>query len=273
LRSAKGAFVPRNKVRNSRGLDVRVLREFLETRKGRGCAPPDSEEIPQRLGGALDTAAVLREFLEKKRPQPHPEMTGNEGKKILKFADDAPISQLTTPGGPWMAAATFQFNLDEETDLPCAAAPAEKLQECVLLIEDSDDAMFLVQYALEEYGDGRYRLEWANTLNDGASQLSKGGVDLILLDLGLPDSSGPESYAFVRDVASKTPVVVLTGDEREETESAVAASGAQGYLVKDKVSGSLLLRTIRAALQAHKDSQERLDSEAKRFRLRLRIER
>ena len=86
LRSAKGAFVPRNKVRNSRGLDVPVLREFLEKRKGRGCAPPDSEELPQRLGEALATAAVLRVFLEAQRAR-----SCRETKSGIRVASTSPF--------------------------------------------------------------------------------------------------------------------------------------------------------------------------------------
>jgi len=79
----------------------------------------------------------------------------------------------------------------------------------------------------------------------------------VLLDLGLPDSSGPESYAWVREVSPKVPVVVLTGNGSEETEFAVTASGVEGYLVKDQVSGSLLLQAIRAALYANKQRKLR----------------
>jgi DNA-binding NarL/FixJ family response regulator len=66
----------------------------------------------------------------------------------------------------------------------------------------------------------------------------------------LPESSGPESYAWVREIAANIPVVVLTGDARQETEAAVTASGVEYYLVKDQVSGALLLRAIRASLSA-----------------------
>jgi DNA-binding NarL/FixJ family response regulator len=116
--------------------------------------------------------------------------------------------------------------------------------------------MFLVRYALQEHGHGRYRLEWANSLSAGLDHLSHGVIDLVLLDLGLPESSGPESYAWVREIAPQIPVVVLTGDDREETEFAVTASGVEGYLVKDQVSGSLLMQAIRAALYANKQQQK-----------------
>jgi DNA-binding NarL/FixJ family response regulator len=111
--------------------------------------------------------------------------------------------------------------------------------------------MWLVRFALEEHGKARYWLEWAITLNEGLEYLSSGGVDVVLLDLGLPDSSGPQSYTWLREV-SQVPVVVLTGNTSRETEKAVTADGVEGYLVKDRVSGSLLLQAIGAALYASK---------------------
>ena len=150
-----------------------------------------------------------------------------------------------------MAIAATQFG-ESFDSLPSVAGPADKRQDCILLIEDSEDAMLLVQYALGEYGNGRYRLVWAGSLSEGIERLSKGGVDIVLLDLGLPDHSGEASYAWLREANSKIPVVVVTGDSSPETELSVLASGAEDYLVKTEISGSLLLQAIQAALSANK---------------------
>ncbi len=125
-------------------------------------------------------------------------------------------------------------------------------QECVLLIEDDEEAMLLVRYSLQEYGEGRFRLKWVETLSEGLTQLSKGGVDIVLVDLGLPDSSGPSSLASVREAAPEVPVLVLTGDTREETEFAAAAYGMDDYLVKNQLSGAQLLYAIRYSIRANK---------------------
>ncbi|HWF48885.1 MAG TPA: response regulator [Bryobacteraceae bacterium] len=156
--------------------------------------------------------------------------------------------------------------------LPATTAPTEKRLDCVLLIEDSEDAMALVQYALQEYGQGKYRLVWANTLSEGLGHLSEGGVDVVLLDLGLPESSGPTSYAWVRAKAPKVPVVVLTGDECQETEFSILASGVEDYLIKDQISGSLLLQAIQAALHANKRRDEHLSFTSLKFTQRFRWE-
>lgn len=149
--------------------------------------------------------------------------------------------------------ATIALKLDENLELSaCETAPAATRQQCVLLIEDSEDAMLLVKYALQEHGEGKYRLEWANNLSSGLEHLSSGGIDIVLLDLGLPECSGPQSYAWVRELAPHVPVVVLTGDTSDETEFEVTASGVAGYLVKYQVSGSRLLNAIQIALDERK---------------------
>jgi CheY-like chemotaxis protein len=145
-----------------------------------------------------------------------------------------------------MPSTTLQ--LDEQLEF--ATRAAERRQESVLLIEDSEDAMLLVEHALETCGDGRFRLLWETGLSDGLERLSRGGVDVVLLDLGLPECSGPASFAWVRELEPKTPVVVLTADAGRETKFSVLAGGAKGYLVKDRISGPALLEAIEAALQA-----------------------
>jgi len=155
--------------------------------------------------------------------------------------------------------AAIALSLDDPECLPCATAPDAKLPVRVLLIEDSEEAMWLVQLALQEFGYGRFLLEWVTSLSRGIEELTKGGIDLVLLDLGLPEASGAASYACVHETAPRTPVVVLTGDSREETEFAVTASGAEGYLVKEQVSPALLLQAIRAALYANKERNNSAD--------------
>jgi DNA-binding response OmpR family regulator len=139
-----------------------------------------------------------------------------------------------------------------DPDIASLATPAVPaiLRERVLLIEDSEDAAFLVRHALKQHGGGKYRLEWSSTLSGGLSELSKGGVDVVVLDLGLPESSGAKSYTSVHKVAPDVPVVVLTADASAETQSSVRASGAEDYLIKQQMSGLLLLQAIRTALHA-----------------------
>ena len=158
-------------------------------------------------------------------------------------ASDRPIAE------DYLPTALNELDLDS---LLVAPATTGVQQECVLLIEDSEEAMLLVRYSLQAYGDGRYRLKWVESLSEGLVQLSKGGVDIVLLDLGLPDSSGPSGLASVREAAPEVPVLVLTGDTREETEFAAAAYGMDDYLVKNQLSGAQLVHAIRSSIRANK---------------------
>ena len=137
-----------------------------------------------------------------------------------------------------------------------SAAPSKTRQKSVLLIEDSEDAMLLVKYALQEYGRGKYRLLWAKNLIQGLEQLGSGEIDVVLLDLGLPESSGAVTYAWVREIAPEVPAIVLTADDSEETEFSVLAGGAADYLHKALASGALLIEAIQAAMSASKARQQ-----------------
>jgi len=136
----------------------------------------------------------------------------------------------------------------------------------VLLIEDSEEQMVLVRNALEEFGEGRYQLEWANQLRDGINRLFAGQVDVVLLDLGLPESSGPVSYIAVREAAPNVPVIVLTADGREETVQLVINGGAEGFLVKQEVTGEKLIRVIGEAISRKKSQNSTLPVPPLKFR-------
>ena len=137
------------------------------------------------------------------------------------------------------------------TPRPPACSTA-KVQHRVLLIEDSEEAAFLVRQALQDFGNGKYILEWVRTLSDGLARLAEGKTDIVLLDLGLPETSGPTSYTRLRKIAPEVPVVVLSGDTTEETQVSVIIGGVQDYLVKEQVTGPLLMEAVRSALFANR---------------------
>ena len=156
--------------------------------------------------------------------------------------------------------ATSVRRAERSHEAPSPKTACATAQKSILLIEDNEEAMFLVRCAFQEHGMGNYRLEWAQGLSAGLERIEKGGIDLVLLDLGLPESSGPASYSWVRQVAVEIPVLVLTGDIREETEWAVAACGVEDYLIKDQISGALLVQAIRAALRTGRRAERHKSS-------------
>lgn len=86
-------------------------------------------------------------------------------------------------------AAVWDACVVHET-LPHVNPSTGKRQVRILLIEDSEEAKLLVQSSLQRYGNGKYQLKWVTTLGQGLEQLAIHETDIVLLDLGLPESSG-----------------------------------------------------------------------------------
>ncbi|MEA1895588.1 MAG: PAS domain S-box protein [Euryarchaeota archaeon] len=121
----------------------------------------------------------------------------------------------------------------------------------VLLIEDNPgDARLIVEMLSDSGVNGtHFDVESACRLSDGLTRIQKGGIDAILLDLGLPDSAGIGTFEKVYKQAPEVPVVMLTGLDDAELALEGVRMGAQDYLVKGRVDGDLLARTLRYAIE------------------------
>ena len=122
----------------------------------------------------------------------------------------------------------------------------------VLLIEDNPDYAELVQTWLSPNGEIAFALNWTDTLATGLSRLGRGGVDVILLDLGLPDSDGLDTYKRTRAQAPDVPVIILSAGDSESLALQMIQEGAEDYLVKNRCNRELLVRAVRYALVRHK---------------------
>ncbi|HVS34454.1 MAG TPA: response regulator, partial [Gemmataceae bacterium] len=116
-------------------------------------------------------------------------------------------------------------------------------------IEDNEGDTRLIQEMLRDGGGGRFRLECADRLTVGLDRLTRDGIDVVLLDLSLPESKGLGSLLRVHENAPAVPVVVLTGSQDEELGNRAVQSGAQDYLIKGHVDGALLARSLRYAIE------------------------
>ena len=83
-------------------------------------------------------------------------------------------------------------------------------------------------------------------------QLEGGGFDLILLDLGLPDSFGLDTFSKVYSHSPRVPIIVLTGLDDSDIALKAVSEGAQDYVVKGDFSGRLLEKAIRYAIERQK---------------------
>lgn len=119
----------------------------------------------------------------------------------------------------------------------------------ILLIEDNPGDVDLVREMLTEASLPGFTVTEARRLSDAISCLKSGLYDLVLLDLGLPDSKGIETLRSLRGAVPGLPVVVLTGEEDEANGLKAVGAGAQDYLVKGQIQGPVMIRSIRYAIE------------------------
>lgn len=119
----------------------------------------------------------------------------------------------------------------------------------VLLVEDNPaDARLLVEL-LRDTGASHLKMEHVERLNAALARLEREHFDVLLLDLTLPDEQGLNTVVRLHACAPKVPIVVLTGLDDEALAIKAVRAGAQDYLVKGRVDGDLLVRSIRYAAE------------------------
>ena len=126
--------------------------------------------------------------------------------------------------------------------------PADARTTHVLLIEDSDTDALLIEAHLKK-GGLDVAVQREKRLSTGLNQIDEGKVDVILLDLNLPDSSGLETFLQIHDRAVKIPIIVLSGQDNVDLAVDAVAQGAQDYLPKAEANRSSLARSVRYAIE------------------------
>jgi two-component system cell cycle sensor histidine kinase/response regulator CckA len=120
----------------------------------------------------------------------------------------------------------------------------------LLVVEDEESDVALIRDKLGRARGGQpFEIEWVGGLGPALRRLSRKGIDVVLLDLGLPDSGGTDGVMRMAAQAPDVPVVVLTGLDDETVGLRAVQQGAQDYLVKDRVDGPLLDRSLRYAIE------------------------
>ncbi len=114
----------------------------------------------------------------------------------------------------------------------------------VLLVEDDPGDARLVQTMLPKTNGVQYDLTRTASLSDAIACLSQAPVDIVLLDLNLPDSKGLDTVDAFCKAAPDVPVVVLTGHADENMKVAAVLNGAQDFLIKDCTPADLLSRVL-----------------------------
>ncbi len=144
----------------------------------------------------------------------------------------------------------------------------EEKQIRVLLIEDDPAAAEIVKGLVKEDSEP-FVLESVGDLQSGLDRLSLGGIDLVLLDFGLPDSEGLDTFFRAHAQAPGVAIVPLTATGDESLALKAIQLGAEDYLFKGAINRQLLMRTMRYAVE-RKRSEEALRRAHDELELRVR---
>ncbi|MBF0509599.1 MAG: response regulator [Deltaproteobacteria bacterium] len=136
----------------------------------------------------------------------------------------------------------------------------------VLLIEDNPIDSRLIKEMLTRTKGISCNLNSVEALLPGLALLAKGDIDVLLLDLILPDSRGISTFTQAYANAPDIPIIVLTNLDDEDTAYRAVRHGAQDYLVKGQVDGQLLARSICYAIE-RKRAQQALRASEEMMRL------
>ncbi|MGB9596669.1 MAG: ATP-binding protein [Candidatus Poribacteria bacterium] len=154
---------------------------------------------------------------------------------------------------------------DLRTDLP------EEIR--ILLVEDDDAYAMLISRMLKRAKFGEFLLKRANNQKSAFEQISNGDIDLILLDLHLPDISGLATLDSFINKEFDIPIIVLTSLEDDLMGIKALQKGAQDYIVKSDIDAGLLIRSIQYAIERYnliselRKNAKALEASEERFRL------
>jgi len=136
----------------------------------------------------------------------------------------------------------------------------------VLCIEDNEDDVLLVKRQLFKNSNGKFGFRHSPTLKEGLEQLCTDSFDVVLLDLGLPDSNGLNTLMKLKRDHPEKPVLVMTGYDDETIGVKAVRKGAQDYMVKGQVGSDLLVRSVEYAIE-RKQMEEALRKSEEKLRI------
>lgn len=118
----------------------------------------------------------------------------------------------------------------------------------VLLVEDNPESAEMVHFLLSDDG-GRFCVEWSRTIRHAMMRLSEPEVDVVLLDLGLPELTGYRSFRAIQMASENTlPIVIFTADDSIQSKELTLGFGASDYLLKQYCSSAQLKKALRTAV-------------------------
>ncbi|KPA16539.1 Signal transduction histidine kinase, partial [Candidatus Magnetomorum sp. HK-1] len=127
--------------------------------------------------------------------------------------------------------------------------PSINQQICILVVEDYNLDFELVFEMLEPFD---FKVINAKNLSSAKELIQNDNVDLVLLDLNLPDSKGLITYETINEYSPTIPVIIVTGNDETALGIKAVQKGAQDYFIKNELDGNLLNRSISYAIERNK---------------------
>lgn len=138
----------------------------------------------------------------------------------------------------------------------------------LLLVEDNPGDALLIEEMLFEAPTSSFELTHVSRCDEALHQLIAGDIDVVLLDLSLPDAFGLEAVSRIHAAAPTVPIVILSGNANEEMALAGVRQGAQDYLVKGRADADLLVRAVRYAIERQRAEAQLAQARATELALR-----
>ena len=126
----------------------------------------------------------------------------------------------------------------------------------VLLVEDNAGDVRLLREMFSKEKPGSFELTHLLRMSEAETHLAKGEVDIVLLDMGLPDGHGLDTVRRAHAVAPGIPMIVLTGLDDEALAAEAMKEGAQDYLIKGQIESRALPRALRHAIDRFRMQRE-----------------
>jgi signal transduction histidine kinase len=137
----------------------------------------------------------------------------------------------------------------------------------VLLIEDDEDDYILLRNLLSEVPAAQYKVTWVQTYEEGLGEIKKGVYDVCLLDYLLGVRNGLEMLSALEESPERPPIIILTGQGDYLVDLKAMEYGAADYLIKDEMTGHMLERSLRYAMERKKSKDALGESERQLKRL------
>src|SRR6202162_304803 len=145
---------------------------------------------------------------------------------------------------------------------------SEKSIRILLLVEDNPGDARLLREMFNEQGSQNTELTHVKSISDAEKHLLDHAVDIIVLDLGLPDAQGVSAVRRTHAAAPHIPLVALTGLDDEVMAAQALQEGAQDYLIKGEIDARSLLAYLRYAVE-RKNAEAALFEEKERAQVTL----